>query len=220
MTCVPKKIGYTQEQADKLFDPNRRFYMCSARAMLKEILWIEDGKFHLKCPEHQFPEIVIGGYLKDELLGQVEFSNRWKPYTEPVDLNGREFAFSRCLRSKKQAILYNNFNRTAAERAENITDNLAKEFGMVSKPRPQTVIMLLFDSLSRQHFYRNLPKTIDFLNKEVDGGAYSNTVMYDFVINNAQGENTIPNLVPLLYGYNLNWHLKRLEGYKLKDESH
>ena len=63
--------------------------------------------------------------------------------------------------------------------------------------------MLMLDSVSRQSFFRNLKKTVDYLNNNL----VSNTsvfgekfVLYDFLINNAQGRKTVLNMVPILYG--------------------
>ncbi|CAG9321643.1 unnamed protein product [Blepharisma stoltei] len=221
VSCIPKSFGYTQEQADKLFDPNRRFYNCADRSVSTEIISIANDTLYVKCLEFQTPEYVLGGMLNDEQLGEIPFRSRWRPYDGPVDFKDREFAFARCYRAKKQAILRNNFNKTASDRAFEKTKKIAEELGMKTKPRPQTVLMILFDSVSRQHFYRNLRKTIESLNTEIIDSSLSNRiVMYDFIINNVQGENTIPNLVPLLYGYNLKLLQKKLSKYSIAHKSH
>ncbi len=96
------------------------------------------------------------------------------------------------------------------------------ELKIATEVRPLTVYSVLFNSLSRQHFYRNFPQTIKFLNEQFTTGKYKDKfAMYDFIINNAHGENTQPNMVPILYSYNLDYHFKRLEGFDMKkDKDH
>lgn len=127
-----------------------------------------------------------------------------------------EYGFARCSKSKKEALLINRYNQTAANRAKSITSNLRAQLNITTPERPLAVYMLVFDSVSRQHFYRNFPKTISFLNENLSNGRYrSKYKLYDFVVNNAHGENTQPNMVPWLYGYNLKYHKRRLQGYSI-----
>ena len=76
---------------------------------------------------------------------------------------------------------------------------------------------MITDSVSRNHFYRNFPKTVEWLNDNVVQGEYSSdTVMYDFIINNVHGMNSIPNVAPLVFGYNDTNHYIRTKeaGFK------
>ena len=76
---------------------------------------------------------------------------------------------------------------------------------------------MITDSVSRNHFYRNFDKTIEWLNNNVVQGEYSkDTVMYDFIINNVHGTNSIPNVVPLVFGYNETNHNLRTKNAGFK----
>jgi len=159
---------------------------------------------------------VLGQNRSAERLGDVDFAETWKRYERPVDLEEAEYGFARCSKSKKEAVLVNRYNETAASRAKSITSRLRSQLNVTSPERPLAVYMLVFDSVSRQHFYRNFPKTIAFLNDNLSNGRYRGKYrLYDFVVNNAHGENTQPNMVPWLYGYNLKYHKRRLQGYSI-----
>lgn len=62
--------------------------------------------------------------------------------------------------------------------------------------RPLTVLVLTFDSVSRKHFYRTLPKTKEFLSA-LNPKKHR---VFDFKIHNVQGDNSIPNVYPILTG--------------------
>ncbi|CAG9320998.1 unnamed protein product [Blepharisma stoltei] len=213
-TCVPNNFGFSDEDAKVLFDQNRRFVDCLFR--LTEDLHIIDNKLTIDCEKQYKAEYVMGSKPEEELLGEVDFKFQWKYYSEPVDLEDREFAFSRCMRSKKQAVLINKFKKSASERALNKTKSISEDLKMTETPRPMTVLLVLFDSLSRQHAYRNLPKTMEYLNSFADSS--SSYAIYDFLINNAHGPNTQPNMVPLLYGYDRASHEKRLESFSIQNQ--
>lgn len=214
ISCFPKIFGFSDEDAEVIFDRNRRFVDCSFRKT--DDIKIIDNKLHITCGKQFAVEYSLGTRPTEELLGEVDYKLDWKYYDKPVDIGDREFALSRCMRSQKQAILVNKFQKKAAERAINTTNEISKSLNLTESPRPMTVLILLFDSLSRQHFYRNLPKTLEFLNKKIPNSSFAS---YDFLINNAHGENTLPNMVPLIYGYNLKYHEKRLEHFSINNKT-
>ena len=79
-------------------------------------------------------------------------------------------------------------------RVERDMADYGKKYG--TKPRPMTVIHVMVDSLSRNHFYRNFPKTIEYLNT-LENPPFS---LFDFKINNVMGNNSPPNVIPWLTG--------------------
>mmetsp|Transcript_27771 Transcript_27771/g.27464 ORF Transcript_27771/g.27464 Transcript_27771/m.27464 type:complete len:106 (-) Transcript_27771:1191-1508(-) len=79
------------------------------------------------------------------------------------------------------------FNKTAYDYAKNRTEG-----------KPKIIFMLTLDSMSRRHFFRKMPKTIDFLNSlnhnESDYWAF------DFKLHNILGPNSVGNQVPIFGG--------------------
>jgi hypothetical protein len=57
------------------------------------------------------------------------------------------------------------------------------------------VLVLVVDSFSRNHFYRKLPRTVEFLNSLNTGAKFK---AFDFLIHNVVGANSIQNQIPLL----------------------
>lgn len=157
-------------------------------------------------------DYVVGEDRAAERLGDIDFLKDWSKYSTPVDIGDTEYAFGRCSKGKKEAVLVNKYNATAAQRAAQITESLRKQLNLTTSPRPLAVYMLIFDSVSRQHFYRNFPQTVDFLNSAFESEYHDHYLLYDFVVNNAHGENTQPNMVPWLYGYALKYLKIQLQG--------
>ena len=159
-------------------------------------------------------DFVLGDSPEKESLGDIDFTKEWEKYTAPVDTGEVEYAFGRCTKGKKEAVLVNKFNETAAKRAARITESLRSELNVTST-RPLAVYLLVFDSVSRQHFYRNFPQTVDFLNSVYDTEYQQHYHIYDFVISNTHGENTQPNMVPWLYGFGLKYMQALLQGLSI-----
>ena len=204
VACVPSVLGYTQAQADDLFNPNRKFRNCIPINLVR----VKNNSLTLNCDRGAY---LLGTNPQEELLGNVDFPLHWQSYNSSVDLGTTEFAFAKCTgqRASKQGFLFNRFNSTASKRALGVSKSISSEFN------PLSVFLIVFDSVSRQHFYRNFPETIRYLNQEIAN--QSNFLVYDFLVNNARGDNTIPNMVPLLYGYKLESHLMRLKGFNYED---
>jgi hypothetical protein len=72
--------------------------------------------------------------------------------------------------------------------------------------RPMTLLVVVFDSVSRAHFYRNFNETAKWLKTKLP----DEFAVYDFINNNAHGTNSEPNIVALLMGYNITVHKDRI----------
>jgi hypothetical protein len=212
LVCMPTKFGYSQAEADQRYNPNKRFRRCSDYKE-NDFISIKDNHLVLDCPNNDtYVQYMVGSHPEDEALGMINYPINWTHYTQPVDLGRSEFGFGRCVQGGQHAILLNQFNETAAARARNITESIGQSLGVT--PRPLTLFLVIFDSVSRQHLYRSLPKTIEYLNTVAEGQDFS---IYDFKLNNVQGENTKPNMIPLLYGHKLKFISELLKAYSMKD---
>lgn len=146
----------------------------------------------------------------------MDFPKTWSPYTTPVSLGTSEFAFARCGRTRREAILINRFQPDIAAKANHTSQQLQQSLNLTSPIRPLAVYIIMFDSLARMHFYRNFPETVKFLNQTVREGYLGKEFgLYDFAVNNAHGENTQPNMVPFLFGYDIKYHKARLYNYSI-----
>ena len=126
-------------------------------------------------------------------------------------MTDREFIIVRCGNTVRQPMLTNKFSKNASNRALNLTNFISLKLG-IKRPKPLGVYIIMQDSVSRFHFYRNLVSTVEYLNSFIHNS--SNYAVYDFVSNSAYGFNTRPNLVPLLLGQLLGNHSKITAGLK------
>ena len=211
--CVPAASGYTQEEADSIFDPYAEFIDCIEETPVTVKL---DKQNLLKvCDEMEF---VLGKPPSEERFGRLPYEISWTQMTAPgVETKDREFAFIKC-GDRREAVVIFKKNKEAEYKAGRIRENNMKLAGLEATPRPLTVFMLIFDSLSRSHMYRNFPKTMKFLNDSVGKGSHKEDfVMYDFLLNHAHGENTIPNMIPYLFGYSFPYQKIRIGNHSHLD---
>ncbi|OMJ90004.1 hypothetical protein SteCoe_7678 [Stentor coeruleus] len=218
LTCKPKIYGYSIDQASYFFKP-KEFSDCSKN--LNPIKNIVNNTIELECP------LGYGEYLTSygkeyEFFGRYNFKAKWIPFNNTifVDLEDKEFAMIKCSDNVKQAFLMCKFLPDAYKRAKDIAEKIAENVGMKDY-KPLGVHVIIMDSVSRQHFYRNFAKTVDYLNERIVGS--DDLVMYDFMINNVQGRNTRPNLVAMLFGRLISEHIKEVGNFSknetVKNES-
>jgi hypothetical protein len=206
--CKPVAKGYSKEEAEALFDPHSEFPDCLQQT--PKTVKTEKNLLKKTCEEMEF---ILGKPPADERFGRIPYDLSWTLAKSDVDTKDREFAFIKCGEKREAVVLFKK-NNQAQFRAGRITEFNKKQMKLEKDPKPLTVFMLIFDSLSRSHMYRNFPKTMKLLNESIGLGEYKEKfVMYDFLLNHAHGENTIPNMVPYLFGYGFPY-------YKLKIGNH
>ncbi|CAG9316721.1 unnamed protein product [Blepharisma stoltei] len=204
ISCFPLKLGYSDSQADELFNPWKSFDSCSDEKNQFLFFNSSNNKLEMNCTEN--PQYALGSLIETESFGSLLIQIKWNNYTSPVDIGQREFAYGKCGR-QIQTFLVNKFNKKVADEAKEKSREINQFLARRKPHRPLTVFYILIDSLSRLHLYRNLPLFIDFLNSNIVTGKYSmDFLAYDFLINSAQGENTYPNMIPVLYGHNSSFH--------------
>lgn len=204
--CVPIGFGYTKEESDELFNPEASYPDCSLQT--PATLKVVKGNLVKTCENFEYS---LGKPAQEELFGRAEYKLKWKTLDkDQVDTKDREYVFVKC-GERREAAVFLKRREEAVRRAKDLTEKIRDEFKVKGDHRPLTVFMLVFDSLSRKHMFRSLPQTMSFLNATVGSGNYSNHfTMYDFLINHGHGENTIPNMIPYLFGYSFKYHKQRM----------
>ena len=195
-TCKPISFGILPEDDDKYFI-KKNFKCIESKYGILEII---DDYIHFKCS--RTADYFIPGPGSEKMIGDHPQNEKWQPYRSPVLFDKSEFAFTKC-DSQVFAVLKNRFNRTAFNKAKKISKALHEQSNTVHKPL--IFIYLIIDSLSRQNFFRSLPKTSAFF--------FSNSshLAYDFLLNSIEAWNTIPNLTPLLLGSNYTNYIASLK---------
>ncbi|CAG9326800.1 unnamed protein product [Blepharisma stoltei] len=219
VNCKPAAFGYTQEQAKKYFKETS-FRKCEKFGNDEEkYLEFTNDTLILHCKEGESTQYALGTYPDEEVFGDVKMLPIWRVFQREVKIGNMEFAFGKCSTTNIMAKLQNKFNQKASERALQRMEEI-KQSLKINKIKPLTVIILLLDSVSRYHFYRNLNQTVDFFNSNIVTGEFSKKLaIYDFLINNAQGDTTRPNMIPLLYGYELSELEEKLSNYTIHNPS-
>lgn len=212
LACKPKMYGYSSEKAANLFKP-KSFSDCSktVNPIKKDI----NNTLEIECPSGGGQYLTSYG-RNQEFFGRYEFKAQWTAFNgkTSVDLKDKEFAMIKCSNNIKQAFLKCKFLPDAYKRAKETAEKIVEAVG-TKDYKPLGVHIIVQDSVSRQHLYRNFQTTIEYLNKRVVDS--EDLVMYDFMINNVQGKNTRPNLVAMLLGKIFSEQLKDVEKIN-KDE--
>jgi len=200
VSCSPTTFGLSALQAASTFLQKKPFSPCCPHSFFSYL----NDTLTVNCASSSY-DILLGQQREEERLGNVFFNVNWRRNPGPTKLGDTEYAFLRCGLGAKDAVLVNKFNASAASRADRIAQELAVEVNVTY--RPVAVYLLLLDSVSRQHFYRSFPQTSAFLNST------ANFSVFDFVLNHASGENTAPNMIPMLYGLDLDHMKELLQGF-------
>lgn len=204
VSCLPRVFGYTQQQAERLFPSNLTFPKCCSFPFSILSFSKETRILDINCDAEEVPYMALGQKRREERLGGEKLLLNWQISPNGVNMEEREYAFGRCGNTLAEGVLVNNYNRTAADRANRTTEAIKSSLNITAKTRPLSVYMIVFDSVSRQHFYRSFPLTTAFLNSTLR--LSPNFSLYDFQLNNAAGINTAPNMIPFLFGHDLASH--------------
>jgi hypothetical protein len=158
-------------------------------------VYFKKNRIVTKCVSGD-PEFLIDpGY--SQRLGGVGYGIFWK---DSLSLTPKsEFLIVRCSKTDYFAFVFNRFNASISQKAKEIQSSL----GMI-KEKPLTVLILVFDSVSRGSAYRNWPKSMNFLTSLRD--STQNYSFFDFENALVSGVHTRPNMVPIIYGQSESFH--------------
>ena len=202
---TPISYGYTTTDAKVLFKYLQR-KKCEPMQIFKKL---EDGSVSASCGSS--PLVGVENSFKyKEKMGKSDIVFIQEMIGPDKVLNSSsEYHFIKCSTEKSDVYLRNIKNFTSLTRAKNKTNDLKNHYG-TKQFRPLTIIAFYIDSASRQLIYRNLPKTIDYLNEVIANN--SNYKVYEFLINNAIKAFTVPNMTPLNLGISFSTMEKKFTG--------
>lgn len=166
-------------------------------------VYFKKNKLIAQCYKGQAEYLVDPGY--SQRLGGLGYGVFWKDSLNLTE--NSEFLIVRCLKSydEKFAFVFNRYNDQISKRAKEIEISLKGNSTL-------SVLMLVFDSVSRGSAYRNWPKTMNFLNEMKKYHDYFS--FYDFENPLVTGVHTRPNMVPIIYGQSESEHNKYFKGAK------
>ena len=192
--CNPSNFGYSIKDGEFVF-PNYTYPQCTKinKEEYPEMSFdYEKNLLIMKCKKGNPYYILEPVERKGRLFNYHELLNVMiaNKYTKPVKLTVEDFAFGSCDGVKyNNALHFPRFNKTLYEQAS----EKMKELQI--KHKPLIVILLTIDSYSRRHFFRKMPKTVEFLNNMNPSFA-----VFDFKIHNVLGASSTDNMVPVFTG--------------------
>lgn len=208
LVSAPFAYGLTENQCSKVFAASN-FRSCGLKN--NPIKLVDGDLIVLDCLD------TSGAYAlsneKNEKLGNVRFQAEANRIDEKVtvDMENKEFMIIKCRSGIKQAFLRNKFSDKVSQKSLRNTKKIS-DILKIPVPDPFGVYLVLKDSVSRHHFYRNMESTIKYLNSRLLNS--TQFVMYDFLLNNAHGGTTQSNLLPLFLGKASKDHLELIKGSK------
>ena len=165
------------------------------------VIDIKNSSITIKCNKSIYNTYFIDDTNK-EIFGLNDIDIAWKSFIEQTEINTQngQFLIIRCAKNEIYPFVFNRFNHHISKKSMERVENIEKRFN-VSITRPLTVYLLMFDSLSRQNFYRSMKDTVNYLQSNIVEGKYKDKFnVFDFKLSNILGLNTNPNIFPILYG--------------------
>ena len=198
LACVPGTFGYTKEKGAEIFPPwNMTDCKAQKQTEPRPKIWLDTakGEFSMECPNGVQGKYILHPKdipLTDELK-LPDLAKHWviESYPgSPVKYATGEFVYGSCGEEFTEAVTLPRFLPSAHERARGIM----RKLGQGRPVRPMIVLFMAVDSFSRRHFYRKMPKTVEFLNQLNKEGKYA---VFDFKMHNVVAKHSPENMVPM-----------------------
>lgn len=191
-------FGYTKEKGDEVF-PRIGYPRCSDYFKdTSPIVHLDysENTMVMNCSEGG-GKYVLGPVDDRKLVLRHEIDELWqvKHYSDPVAIPLRtQFALATCDSESEfmdHAVYKPRYNATLHQETKTRMETLKQKRG------PLVILMMVVDSYSRNHFYRKLPQTVEWLNQQ-----RANYSVVDFLIHNIIGTNSVGNQAPI-FGRNI-----------------
>ena len=188
--CKPHQNVYSPEELISIYKYND-YGPCSTPT--NDLISYVDQSISVKCennlmPLYTFdksPEEVFGGSKKETIV--------W--YESLPNIKSKQFLIIKCSKEATYALVFNRFKQTISDSKNEIRKKLG------GNKKPMSVLLLVFDSISRFSFQRNLPNTKKFLQGLKDNEEFDDVFdVYDFDKTPVPVPRTVWNMAQILYG--------------------
>ena len=192
--CMLKDYSFSDSEVEEYWNYTT-YGKC--KTLTNDIITIENNIITAICENGRTASFYIDDGKKQELGGKIPTLS-WVEKNS-LDLKNAEFVMVRCSNECIYSYVFNRFNPDISNKSQNLTNSLSKE-----KHKPLAVLLLVFDSISRDSARRNLNSSLQYLRENItESKRYS---LYDFKYANAAAYNTRPNMVQILYGQTESYH--------------
>lgn len=189
-TCKTHETYYAPEEIKTVFK-YKDYSPC--KIPTNDSVLFKDNQFFIHCENSQYPEYAVDSLAKEKYAGSKKHVPTWTK-TLP-NLGNKQFVFIRCSKNAIFTYVFNRFNKKVSDAANEIRTALE------GNKTAMSVLVLVFDSISRYSFKRNLPMTEKFLRDFEENEEFRKTFsVYEFDKAPVSAARTRLNLAQLLYG--------------------
>jgi hypothetical protein len=195
-----RSLHFSQEEV-KVFWKYKEYPECPKS---DSQVFFKGKKLYIDCLEEN-PRFNQDLLQPQFLGGSIGAGNIWKyDYERKKEA---QHLIVKCSSYKEDyfAFVFNNYDDSISKKAEEISKTLK-----ITEKKPFTVLILVFDSVSRASARINWPQTVKYLE------SLESYDFIDFKVSTTTGINTRPNMVPLIYGQSEEFHDKFLQGEDYK----
>ncbi|OMJ66137.1 hypothetical protein SteCoe_37127 [Stentor coeruleus] len=189
--CKPKSFNFTDIEIQYFWN-YKNYDKCKVDVLYEAE--VTQSTISIKCDNGASPEYFTD--TRPERLGGLKIIPKWQK--ELKDYPNTQYVMAKCSSNSIYSFVFNRYKK-------NIEDNAkTRSLKYSNSTRPLTVILLVFDSVSRGNAYRSWPKVKDFLTKNITQKPFSeNFSFYDFANAAIPDMHTLDNMPQILYGMTL-----------------
>ncbi|OMJ88087.1 hypothetical protein SteCoe_10076 [Stentor coeruleus] len=203
LKCSIPNHTFTPKELIKYFK-YKGYKKCSAD--ISNNIVIKNNTIEATCLNQKTPLIYIDNEDLSLLGGEIpklEFKAM-----KSADLGNGEYVFIQCDDKEKYSFVINRLKDSVLKKIQE--KSLLLSHGNSTKSL--SVLLLIFDSVSRDSSKRNWPRTMNLLESRIDKEKF---VVYDFDKAGAIGFDTRDNIIPVLFGHNKSYHNNYLQNAQL-----
>lgn len=214
-TCKTHQNKYTPTEIKNIF--NYQDYS-ACKTPTNDTISFKNSQILIQCIKTTTPQYADDYNRFETYGGSRKHRPSWSNTTPSI--TNKEFLFIKCSEDAIYALVFNRFKQEFSDSA----NQKRRKLGFNKKP--MSVLLLVFDSISRYSFQRNLPKTRKFL-QGLEANQQLNQVfsLYEFEKAASVEVRTRWNMAQILYGKSLNevdkgisrgkqGHFKRMQDLK------
>ena len=209
VTCKVQDHTFSQAEVAKYWNYSS-YGDCSPK--VKASISIEDNILYAQCENGQTPLIHLESKTPELLGGQIE-NPSWIQ-NDFILLGTAQYVLVMCDTHSIYPVVFNRINQEVSRKSKILTNSIS------DSSKPLAVLLLVFDSISKDSASRNLKTTLNYLKHTVPAKFNNKYSVYDFNLANAAGGTTRENMVQMLYGQNINYHEEILRGSVIFDEKY
>ena len=188
--CKPHQSFYSPEEIKTIFK-YQNYGPCITPT--NDIISYTNNTLTIKCVNNSNPRYSFDESRQELFGGSKKPEIKW--YNALPNLDSKQFLIIKCSKDSIYAQVFNRFNQKVSNSANEIRRKLR------SNKKQMSVLLLVFDSISRFSFQRNLPKTAKFLYELKNNGEFRDDFdVYDFDKTPVPLPRTLWNMAQILYG--------------------